>query len=102
MEPLTDSLPGLPVGMRRSCPLTLQLILQDTLPPLYPDPNSIRRILARTGLNPARIPIDHRADNTWYFAILEAIHQHKLPTLITEALSDYPHDKYLNAAFSML
>ena len=82
--------------------LTLQLILQDRLPTLYPDANSIRRILTRTGLHPARIPIDHRADNTWYFAILEAIHQNRLHSLIEQALADYPHDKYLNAAYSML
>src|SRR5262245_20405066 len=66
---------------------------------LYPTERDARRVIADAGLDPARIAIEPKANNTW-FAILQEASNHpgKIDVLLQVALAEYPDDEGLQRA----
>lgn len=77
-------------------------LLADRLALLYPEPASLRRVLALAQVDARRIAITGHAANNWWAAVTEAAHQGRLAELVEVALAEYGQDNWLNAIHSQL
>jgi hypothetical protein len=69
---------------------------------LYPDSESLRRVLALAQVDATRIPFDHRAANMSWFAAVEAARQGRLAALVGVMLEEYALDSWLVALYANL
>ncbi len=79
----------------------VQMVAQ-RLATLYPDSESLRRVLALAQVDATRIPFDHRAANMSWFAAVEAARQGRLVRLTAVALEEYPFDLWLVGLYAKL
>jgi hypothetical protein len=67
---------------------------------LYPDVESLRRLLTLAKVDAGRIPFDGRAANMSWFAAVEASRQGRLTQLVAVMLEEYALDPWLVAIYS--
>jgi hypothetical protein len=77
-------------------------VVADRLSILYPDDNSLRRLLALAKVDAARIPFDRVAANMAWFVAVEAARQGRLRDLVGVCLEEYPLDPWLVAIYGGL
>ncbi len=79
----------------------VQMVAQ-RLATLYPDSESLRRVLALAQVDATRIPFDHRAANMSWFAAVEAARQGRLTALVGVMVEEYALDSWLVALYARL
>lgn len=77
-------------------------VVAERLATLYPDADSLRRLLALAGVDAGRIPFDGRASNMGWFAAVEAARQGRLRRLVEVMLEEYALDPWLVAVYGQM
>ena len=75
-------------------------VVAERLATLYPDVDSLRRLLALAKVDAGRIPFDGRASNMGWFATVEAARQDRLRQLVEVMLEEYALDPWLVAIYA--
>jgi len=73
-------------------------ILRNVLAGLYRTMEDSRRIVDQAGLPAMHVAFQDKAINNWQNILTEAASRKRIPTIIREALNDYPENEYLKIA----
>ena len=77
-------------------------VVAERVATLYPDVDSLRRLLALARVDAGRIPFDGRAGNMGWFATVEAARQGRLRCLVEVMLEEYALDPWLVAVYGRM